>query len=99
ADDTVPYDSSTQGIIQSTPAPESAKWWAQQDGCGAMKEATKDSGNVIVDDYAGGRNGAEVEFISIVKGDHGWPQATNPDSGISATDLIWDFFRSHPKHH
>ena len=33
---------------------------------------------------------------------HSWPGATSgqfaaPDAGVSATDLIWEFFAAHPR--
>jgi len=103
ADPTVPYDHTTSGLIKGTPAPESAKWWAERDGCGPAEETTKDGGNVIVDDYKNGKNGVEVEFITIVNGLHGWPsggtwEGPETKTHVPATDLIWEFFKAHPKH-
>lgn len=104
ADPSVPYDRTTTGIVkEGVPAPESAKWWAEKDGCGPAEETTKDGGNVIIEDYKNGKNGTEVEFITIVNGLHGWPsggtwQGPETKTHVPATDLIWEFFKAHPKH-
>jgi polyhydroxybutyrate depolymerase len=102
ADPTVPYDHSTTGIMVAVPAPESAKWWADQDGCGPAEETTKGDGNVIIDDYKNGKNGTEVEFVTIVNGLHWWPSGGTPHgpetiTHVPATDMIWDFLMSHPR--
>ncbi len=97
ADDTVPYDDKTQGLIKSTPAPESAKWWAEKDGCKAAIETTRDRGNLVIEDYEVGKNHTEVEFFTIVDGDHAWPGSPSARSHVPATDLIWSFFKSHPR--
>jgi polyhydroxybutyrate depolymerase len=90
-DATVPYDDSAKALLQSISAPESAKWWASKDGCGDASETIEQKGEVAICDYRGGRNKTEVELVSIAKGDHSWP------SDVRATDMIWDFFRSHPR--
>ncbi len=38
--------------------------------------------------------GTAVEFYRIEDGDHDWPTAMN---GLPATDLIWEFFKAHPR--
>jgi polyhydroxybutyrate depolymerase len=104
ADPTVAYDSTTTGTVKDgVSAPDSAKWWAEKDGCGPADETTKDDGNVIIADYKGGKDGTEVEFITIVNGMHGWPsggtwQGPETKTHVPATDLIWEFFKAHPKH-
>ncbi|OWY59791.1 hypothetical protein B7486_72665, partial [cyanobacterium TDX16] len=92
ADETVPYDSTVQALIKSTSAPDSAKWWAEKLGCGPGVRAERESGNLLVDSFNGGKDGCAVELVTIVDGGHSWPSEK-----ISATDLIWEFFQSHPK--
>lgn len=102
ADPTVPYDSNTKALIQTTSAPDSAKWWAEQDGCAPVKRTEEQDGRIKIDLYPGGKSGAEVELISIKDGGHMWPNTLGlrgPGSAADfpATDRIWDFFKSHPK--
>lgn len=93
-DDTVPYDATSKGLIACTAAPDSAKWWADRDGCKPASHSSSNGGNVVVDDYTDGRNSSEVELVSIGDGGHAWPKLA-----VAATDMIWDFFKAHPKHH
>jgi uncharacterized membrane-anchored protein YitT (DUF2179 family) len=46
---------------------------------------------VIKSIYTGGINGTEVILYTIVNGIHAW--LTTP---ITAADIIWNFFVSHP---
>ncbi|MEV4820350.1 polyhydroxybutyrate depolymerase [Micromonospora sp. NPDC049274] len=47
-------------------------------------------------------DGSEVSVYTIADMGHSWPGATSgqlaaPAAGVTATDLIWDFFASHPR--
>lgn len=102
ADPMVPYDASSKALLKSIPAPESAKWWAAQIGCQGPTRTTKDDGNVLIDDFRGGRGGAEVEFATIVNGTHDWPggltrSGAETKTHVNAADLIWAFLKAHPK--
>ncbi|HVT10965.1 MAG TPA: PHB depolymerase family esterase [Fimbriimonadaceae bacterium] len=94
ADQMVAYDSSSSALLQAISAPESAKWWAEKDGCGPMTE-TRRGNDVVLDDYRNGKGSSEVELVTIVKGDHAWPDGTR--TPVAAADLIWSFFKAHPK--
>jgi polyhydroxybutyrate depolymerase len=89
-DETVPYDANSHALITSTPAPESAKWWADKIGC-RNSSAGKLDGCALTN-YKEGRDRTEVEFVTIPDGDHSWPSGK-----VKATDMIWDFFKAHPK--
>jgi polyhydroxybutyrate depolymerase len=72
---------------------ESAAFWVKHDGCSINPQnETISNGQVIKSVYSGGTNGTEVVLYTIVNLAHDWP--TMP---IKATDIIWDFFISHPK--
>jgi len=74
---------------------------------------TSESGRVIRRTYMNGNNGTEVTLYTTVGGGRWWPGNPldfipdwfiSPDpwiidttQEISATDLIWEFFESHPK--
>lgn len=87
------------------PVKESIDLWVGYDGCSpAPVSATSAGGNVIKDGYSGGRDGTEVVLYTIVDGGHAWPGGTpaweggdRPTPDINATDLIWEFFKAHPK--
>jgi polyhydroxybutyrate depolymerase len=72
---------------------ESVTFWVRHDGCSTTPQnETSSNGNVIKSVYTGSTNGTEVVLYTIVNLAHDWP--TTP---INATDIIWDFFISHPK--
>jgi polyhydroxybutyrate depolymerase len=50
-------------------------------------------------------NGTEIILYKMMHGGHSWPGgekirrfADNPVKNVSATDLIWEFFKNNPKH-
>lgn len=102
ADTMVPYDASSKALLKSISAPDSAAWWAKQIGCGPATRTTKDGGNVLIDDFRGGRKGTAVELVTIVNGTHDWPGGltrSGPEAKthVNAADLIWEFLKAHPK--
>jgi polyhydroxybutyrate depolymerase len=101
-DPTVPYDDTVQALLKSTAAPVCAQWWAGKVGCISPTRTTQAGGNVVIDTFTGGRAGTEVKFVSIVNGGHMWPNELDlpgpaAKSKFPATDVIWEFFKSHPK--
>jgi polyhydroxybutyrate depolymerase len=84
---------------------ESISFWTYHNHCYKTPVTNiSDSGNIIIDTYKGGKNNTEVVLYTIVNGTHSWPggkkgwkNGDNPTLEISATDIIWDFFESHPK--
>ena len=84
---------------------ESISFWVEQNECNTTPEKNiSESGNIIIDTYSGGINNTEVTLVTIVDGTHSWPGGKKGWSGgpeptqeISATDMIWDFFKEHPK--
>jgi polyhydroxybutyrate depolymerase len=72
---------------------ESVAFWVRHDECSANPQnETSSNGQVIKSVYTGGTNGTEVVLYTIVNLAHDWPATP-----IMATDIIWDFFASHPK--
>ena len=101
----VQYDSRSVALLHGMGAMESARWWASRLGCKMQpKEVVTARGNVITDTFLGGKLGSEVTLISIQNGPHDWPggltrEGPEVTTGVNAAELIWDFFKSHPKHH
>jgi polyhydroxybutyrate depolymerase len=93
------------------PVPATVASWAARNGCNAAPAATNVPGDDVVTitrfDYPCPA-GAEVEFYSIEHGGHAWPgsefsRAIEPFVGyttfaIDATELMWNFFRTHRLH-
>ena len=83
---------------------ESISFWIDQNGCSLIpKRNMSESGNIISDTYTNNETNADVVLYTIMNGGHAWPGGNSftgsdePTTEISATDIIWDFFSTHPK--
>jgi polyhydroxybutyrate depolymerase len=93
-DQVVPYDGdrfSSEYMFSSVD--EAVSFWVQADHCSNIPWVEESSsGNIIKTTYSGGVNSTEVILYTIMNGAHSWSF-----SGISTTNLIWEFFEKHPK--
>jgi polyhydroxybutyrate depolymerase len=76
--------------------------WAKRDGCDDQPETIFEKDDVTAFEWTGCRGHATVVHYRITGGGHTWPGEL-ADSGpghvtqtISATRVMWDFFRDHP---
>jgi polyhydroxybutyrate depolymerase len=91
---------------------EAARRWARLNGAAAEPRSTplpapgKDHCGGLRLTYPGGRDGSEVVLVRLDGGGHTWPGGTQylPEGLVgrvcrdfSATSVIWEFFRAHPK--
>ena len=84
---------------------ESIAFWIGHNMCNKTPEENiSDSENIIINTYTAGMNDTEVVLVTIVNGTHSWPggkkgwiQGDIPALEINATDIMWDFFKHHPK--
>ena len=103
ADDPNPYDGGqAPGGYYFVPVSTAIQFWTGFNGCPTPPQ-TNESGSIRHDTYAPCKDGSDVELYTISGGKHAWPggEAVNqkmgePNMEISATALLWDFFRSHP---
>jgi polyhydroxybutyrate depolymerase len=101
ADRLVPFEGGTTpyplGPRRSdTPVAETVAFWVDHDGCLATARH-EESPAAHTDVFSGCKGGASVALYAIQGGRHIWPGASPFGKGISATDLMWAFFASHPK--
>ena len=110
-DERVPYNggqptvNDTRGAFSYLSVNESISFWVNHNNCSTVPmRNVSESGNIIVDTYSNGFSGTEVVLYSIVNGGHAWPggekgsrKGDEPTQEISATDIIWDFFKNHPR--
>ncbi|MBI1785330.1 polyhydroxybutyrate depolymerase [Candidatus Sumerlaeota bacterium] len=82
---------------------ESLGFWIKFDGCGE-KPATETKGNITTATYDEGKNGTAVKLYTVKGGGHAWPggdrvskMLDQPTQELNATDVIWEFFKTHPK--
>jgi len=84
--------------------------WAAINGCWKKPTIKKlpvkirDGTSVIKENYTACKDDADVVFYKIVDGGHNWPGAKisymllgKTTKNINASELIWDFFKKHPK--
>lgn len=110
ADKYVPYDGgvgkSSGGQRQDKSVAYAVDFWVKYNGCNLAPIKTE-YGNIIKEEYSEGKAGSEVILYTIKNGGHAWPggisgakygNVDRPTQEISGTNLIWDFFKKHPKH-
>ncbi len=103
----VPYDGGiTQGngTYSILSVNESISFWVEQNNCNPIPIInSSESGNVTIAYYDNNVTNADVVLYSLINGGHAWPGGNSfvggdePTTEISATDIIWDFFKHHPK--
>jgi len=91
---------------------DAARRWARLNGAAPEPRSTvlpapgKDHCGGLRLTYSGGRDGSEVVLVRLDGGGHTWPGGAQylPEGTIgrvcrdwSATAVIWEFFRTHPK--
>ncbi|HTZ40682.1 MAG TPA: PHB depolymerase family esterase [Syntrophales bacterium] len=84
------------------PVSQAVAFWVKQDGC-AEKPAREKKGSVLVDRYSGCSAGTAVTLYTLQDEGHTWPGGTKwafwadePSREVSATDVIWEFFKNLP---
>ena len=101
ADMMVGYAPTSSALLHNEGAVASARFWAKADGCDPTPKTTQD-GKVTIDRYQGGRDGTEVELVSVDGAPHDWWGGLGlngpvPTYGAPVADLVWEFFKAHPK--
>jgi polyhydroxybutyrate depolymerase len=69
--------------------------WAAMFGCGVSPEVTAANSDYTVLRWKCPGDQPAIELYRANRGDHQWFTADN--SGLVATDVIWEFFKAHPK--
>ena len=98
-------------ILTSTD--ETIRFWVGVDGCEPTPQewnvpdlSPSDECTTTAYRYSGGRNGAEVILYKVEGGGHTWPggyqylpkkRIGNLTRDFSANEVIWRFFKNHPK--
>ena len=85
------------------PVSYAVSFWTKHDGC-AEKPKREENETFVKETYGNGKDGTEIVLYAVKKGGHawfgkymGWPWEGKEIKGISCTDLIWEFFKTHPK--
>jgi polyhydroxybutyrate depolymerase len=87
------------------PVEDTLKEWERMLGCGPEVQTARGKGLMEVT-YNHCAKGGEVEYYRISGLGHVWPGGKNqlpekwvgkPSDSLNATDVIWDFFKAHPR--
>jgi polyhydroxybutyrate depolymerase len=112
ADDFAPfYGGKGQKSFTKTrhkPVLKCIKGWLAHNRCPRVAKVTYKKGDATCYTYGRCREGAEVTLCVIEKGGHVWPGGVGRSAlydswlgkmskDISATDMMWEFFKQHPK--
>ncbi len=105
-DENVRYDGGVtiKGVVvgrSDLSVADSIAFWVGVNGCKAAP-AVKTTGQVTITDYTGCARKTEVTLYTIADQGHAWPGGISgfidkPTQDISATDIAWEFFKTHPK--
>lgn len=109
-DEAVPYNGGlTSGRTRDAwdgtptqPALHQARFWAEANGCSLTPRA-EDRGTYLKGEHDCPA-GTGVTIYSVKDNGHAWPggkagtrRGDTPSTSLNATDVIWAFFRAHPK--
>ncbi|MFN8411794.1 MAG: PHB depolymerase family esterase [Anaerolineales bacterium] len=99
-DNIVPYEGGAQRIMEP-PIEEWASAWAVRNQCNPNPEINSPVESVTTHHWSNCKNNADVILYTLANHGHSWPGSpTLPraitSQAINATDLIWDFFSTHP---
>jgi polyhydroxybutyrate depolymerase len=87
------------------PVEDSLKEWERMLGCGPEVQTARSKGVVEITYNECAKSG-EVEYYTVKDLGHIWPGGKNqlpekwvgkPSDNLNATDVIWDFFKAHPR--
>jgi len=88
------------------PVQDSIRKWVAMNGCSPEPKTIDDQNGVKGIAYEACREGSEVAFYTIEGMGHAWPGGKNllpermvgkASDKINATDVIWEFFKRHPR--
>jgi polyhydroxybutyrate depolymerase len=100
ADRIVPYAGAGQGNL-APPIREWAAAWAARDGCRQPPSVTVQSDKVTGERWGDCQADAEVILYTIQDHGHSWPGSRFlpeiTSQAINATDVMWEFFKAHPR--
>jgi len=87
--------------VEKLPVETTVNLWVKKFNCYFMNNS--ESSSFVKTSYKN-NNGTEIVLYKMLSGGHSWPGgekirrfADNPVKNVSATDLIWEFFKNNPK--
>ncbi len=106
ADRIVPYDGrigERDWSNEFLSVPASLSYWARRNRCGQPTDSVSHGTNLIQRTYSACDSSTAVKLFTLADGTHKWPGDRKGflmipvHDDISATDQLWEFFRTHQK--
>ncbi len=94
-DYTVLYNGNDAGELIYDPVDTVLGRWSSQFSGNRLPDTIYSSPEYIIKEWKSDGNGPAIQLYLSNSGGHTW--FTKENSGISATDVIWEFFKAHPK--
>lgn len=94
-DPTVNYYGTTSGDLPYLPVDTVLGHWASEMSCHTQPDTIFTNADYLVKQWKCSATSPDVLLYVTNRGEHNW--FTIDNSGVSATDIIWDFFKTHPK--
>lgn len=102
----IPYEGGIgeESIVQvdKMPVEKVVDFWTKRFNCSFVNKSEAESYHKIT---FKNQSETEIVFYRMLSGGHSWPGgekgrllADRPVKDVSATDIIWEFFKNHPKH-
>ena len=106
ADPDIPYNGGTSWLARDS-FPNVLAWtknWSRRNGCAATPVDSRVAAGVTRREYTACAAGASVVLYTVAGGGHTWPGGERmpewfvgrTSQSISATNIMWAFFRDHP---
>ena len=93
-DGIVPYSGGLSGQILYSSVDNVLSHWAAWYSCGLQPDTTFKNSDYMIKEWGCSGN-TEIKLYLLNRGGHSWFNTSN--SGVQANDIIWDFFKAHPK--
>jgi polyhydroxybutyrate depolymerase len=90
----VPYSGGVSGQITYSSVDDVLSHWAAWYSCSQQPDTTFQNADYMIKEWAC-PGSAEIKLYLLNEGGHNWFNTSN--SCIEANDVIWDFFKAHPK--
>ncbi len=77
--------------------------WAERNGCDSTSSTNQPFDDITVETWDSCPEGVAVTLYTVAGGGHVWPGsavyegAQGATNNLNATDIIWEFFKDHPK--
>lgn len=95
-----PFEGDKSKVTEFTSVPNTISKWVKLNGCDPKPQRTLEKAGAYCELYNKCKAGSQVQLCVTETGGHSWPGGEkprgneSPSKAVSATDVIWDFFKT-----